>query len=398
MSWIDEVEKECEEAESPRSFIKWAAIAAIASVAGKNFYIKRGRVYDLHPNIWVLIIAGPGQRKSFPIYLYRHLLDLVGSTRVFHGTNSIQGIIEELQRSFVSETRKVSTDAIFCLVSNEFYNFLLEDQNGLSTLTEWYDTHYLERWEKRLKSGVVKLKNVCTNFYLASNEVLLLDKLKRVDIEGGFMARTLVVREKKKGKINALVEDDDGISINYEGLSERLKQISNMSGIFKWDDTARYKIFKPWYEDLQKKLMNGGDTKDKTQFLERVHDHSIKTAMCLSLAEKDELVITPDNISEGIALCTATYGSITNILERKGRSDYSEQIHGILDLLIEKRKDHKITRRALMSEYMYELTAVELQMVLDTMKVAGYIMEVEKDRENYIVLSEEWRKKLKEIE
>src|SRR6476469_10441112 len=110
MTWLDEVMRATDEVESPKSFIKWAALSAIAAVVKNNVYLDK-HYYKLYPNIYVMLIAKSGMRKGFPVAMAKELVKSIDNTRVIAGRNSIQGVLKTLSTSYTRENGKALTDA-----------------------------------------------------------------------------------------------------------------------------------------------------------------------------------------------------------------------------------------------------------------------------------------------
>ena len=104
-TFIEDFLDRTKDAESPRSFFYWSALAAISAVVKKNVYINK-RIYRLYPNLYIMFIAKSGLRKGFPVKMAQKIVEAIEVTKVISGQNSIQGIITELSKQWTLESGK----------------------------------------------------------------------------------------------------------------------------------------------------------------------------------------------------------------------------------------------------------------------------------------------------
>lgn len=390
-SWLDELMAATADAESPRQFVYWAGLTAISSVVKKNVYLQRGRIYRLYPNLFVITVAKTGGRKQFPVDVLRNLLWELKEIRVVSGHNTIQGIAATLKDA-KTEDGVVYPDAQACLCSSEFSNLVQNDSDALTWLTAWYDTHSkeCEKWEKTLKSEKIVLKNICISLFGATNLEHFNERLSEKDVKGGFIGRTLLVESNKRGKLNALVDEEDETAelIDYPKLAKRLREISKISGRFKWEEKARAE-FKEWYLLFNSDLENA-ELQDRTGFADRVHDHILKVSMLLSLAEKDELLITQANLKQAMMLVLPLLDRARELLKGKGKSDTAYQTAIVLQAILDK-PNYQLTREYIIKRMWNDVNSMTLDTVVKTLKDGGYIEEVYEGEDTIYRLTERCR-------
>lgn len=306
--WLDLLLKQTEESEAPERYFWWSGIAAISAVVRKNVWFNR-HYYKLYPNVYVLLISTKsGARKGIPISICKNILEGVEATRIISGCNSIQGLIQELGQQKTMPNGAVIGDAHGILLTDELDSFLTDDPKSLTYLTALYNTHEHEKgWEKTLKnSPKLTLKAPCLTLLAASNEMLFDSVVKRKDIEGGFIGRSIIVRESKPRLINSLVDPPKN-PLNYTALELRLIQISKIRGQFEFTPEAR-EVYRGWYEDIY-----GADHDDRTGTFNRIGDQVLKVGMLISLSRKDDLILDVPELEESIDKCTECAGAAAKI-------------------------------------------------------------------------------------
>jgi len=365
MSWIKEVLDATEEAETPRAFIFWAALAAIAGVVRKNVWLNK-YIYKLYPNIYVLLIADSGMGKAFPISLAKQLVRGTRVTRVIAGRNSVQAVIQDLGKAYTMPGGGMITDAYGFLAASEFASFLVKDDDSLTILTDLYDTHDHEpEWRNTLKMGTEILANPCLTMFSASNPTHFKDKISAKDLDGGFIGRTMIIIANEKSRLNPLI-DEPLIKVDFTLLLPYLKAISQLEGPFQWTNDAK-DIYRSWYMEFR-----GRKHEDRTGTSNRLHDHILKIAMLLSLSRRLDLILQPIDIQDAINACLGFMINVTRTV-LPGRSQLAESTRLVMYELINK-PDHKVTRQRLLQKLWGDLDSVELDKVTETLQQAGLII------------------------
>lgn len=376
MNWIARVLDATKHVETPPQFVEWSLYSAIAAVVSPNVSIDKQGAYDLYPNLYVMLTADTGVGKGFGVWLAKSLVKAVDNTRVFTGRNSIQKIVSELSLATTRKDKEMIKDGRGFLCSGEFINFLLKDDQAISILTEWYDTHYVKEWPNSLKStGIEIIKGVNITVLGASNSDYLREAIPTSAIRGGFFGRLMFVHATEKGKVNALIDEatnEEKIADKIPNFAEYLKDLAKIkSGSrFKIHERAR-EFYRPWYYDLQEKIKTR-KLEDKTGYIHRLHDHALKITMVLSLADSPELEITKHHVEEGIALAESLIPSNRKTTVGIGLSISAPKNEAFLRALW-KAPDHRLTRKRLLQQYHQDFDSGELDRITLTMEDGGLI-------------------------
>lgn len=383
MNWISQVLEASQEAETPTSFIYWSAVAAISATVANNVYINRKGIYSLRPNIYVMLMAKSGLGKGFPVNVAKKLVTLAKCTRVISGRNSIQSVVRDMA---TSETTSESPtpqfkDSRAFFVTSEFATSMVKDEAALTILTDLYDGHWNEDWNTKLIGrSTDKIIKPNLTVLSGSSPSHFFDSIPEVNITGGFVGRLLLVYEEKRSKINSLMSNVEGEDIAefvfpYDLLTQHLKNLyletKEVERRFVWTRSAA-NIWEKWYGDTRR-----SEVEDKTGFRERLPDHVLKVAMCISLAESINCKICDAHIEEAIEMVSALGYATKRVSEGRGKDPLGPQAKIILDILIS-AKDHSIERQKLLRKGYGDFDSATLDRIVD-----GVFMEtgwVTKDR------------------
>lgn len=372
MSWIQKLLDDTDDAETPRAYIYWSGISIISAIISPNVYMNCGGVYRVAPNTFVIMIGESGLGKGLPSLMAKKLVTMVGSTRVISGANTIQSISQRLANSETDEKTGVPKwkDARGFIVSGEFINLLEEDKKALTTLTEWYDTHWMEDWVKSTKnSGTDKLEKLCVTLYTGSTPEHFQQAVSEANIKGGFGGRLLTVYEEKQYKINPLDDTDIEKHLPWDDWVIHLHKIKELTGGFSWENEKTRLFWREWYHSIKSKR---DKIKDPTGAINRITDNVRKVAMCLSLARQTkELVISYDDLNEAIIKCMSLTTDSRRLTGGSGESTIGKQVHFVTQILYRAAIDgERITKSRLLFNYYGHFDSFELDRIISTLEMA----------------------------
>lgn len=389
--WLDKLQEATSEAETPRSFIYWAGLATIAAVANNSVHLNRrgedGKiVYQLKPNLYIMLIADSGLGKGLPVAIAREFALGVKNTRVISGRNSIEGIIHDMSLVYSPNGATPITDARAFIVSGEFSNLMVTNPQALTILTEWYDTHFMSEWKNTLKnSPIERLKAVNVTLLGAASPEHFAEAVPEANIRGGFIGRTLMVFEEKRNRTNPLVlidepEEEDTMSVVTPDLVAHLAEISKLKGRFHWTHPGA-DVFIPWYNDWRSKTFV-----DKTGTVHRMPDHVLKVAMCLSMSRKSDLSLDEKDLEEAINACLYLTLNTKRITAGGGKHPLAYATRRVLDILY-KSPEYTMTRMKLLQRGYGEFVADELDMVEQNLVERGALQVGKKNGKTTYMLT-----------
>lgn len=370
MSWLDEIVKQHEEYESPRSFWYWSALATISATLKDNVYLDKF-LYKLYPNIYVMLHADSGLKKGAPISMAKQLVTLVNNTHVISGRSSIQGILKKLGTAESLPGGKIKAYSTAFICSSELTSSIVEDKAATTILTDLYDRNYnVGDWESLLKMESFKLKNVTVVMLAGTNEAHSEDFFLRKEIQGGYVARTFVVYEKEPQTVNSLMFPPK-VRLDYIASSEYLRELSRMKGEIQIADKDRH-FFDAWYKDLRGSIKRAGH-KDITGTLNRFDDSVLKVALLISLGTTPELTISHKALEEAIHECEKLIGNVRRTtMGAEAKHQWAQQkIELIYELL--QRDNHSISRQQLLKKFWLVANSTEWDEILKSLIESGHI-------------------------
>jgi hypothetical protein len=393
MSWLQSIIKQHEELESPVSFWYWSAIAALSAVVKDQVWLNR-QIYNLYPNIYVMLHAESGLKKGPPISMARQLVKPVNNTRIISGRSSIQGILKDLGTAYTQPGGKVQTKSVAFICSSELSSSIVEDKVATKILTDLYDRQYnVGEWRSLLKMETFELKDPTITMLTATNEAMSEDFFTRSAIQGGYFARTFIIYEKESKVSNSLIYPLTNPP-NYAASADYLKVIAKLHGEFHpiaqtdKSDEHRFKKFKhgrdvwfnevgiiydDWYENF-KELVKSSE-RDETGTLNRFGDSVLKVAMLLSLAQHPQLVLTVEGMSNAITESEKLLGNVRKTTMGRHGISQSSLLKTMIIMELLNRDNHQVTRTVMMKKmWQHYSNPAEFDDIMQSFDASGMIM------------------------
>lgn len=383
LNWLDALVSECSHVETPHSWLWWSFLSCISAAAGNNYYLtslKGDLIYK--PNLYIMLLGESGLGKGFPVSRAKRLVSKAEVTRVIAGRSSIQAIVQELSRAKpAGEGKPPMTDSRGYIINGELSTAIIADPDSLTILTDLYDGNFNPEWVNLLKGdGAEKLKDPYITALFGSSPAHFYDSIPQVNIDGGYIGRNLIVYEEKRSKDVDLLDDDEGDSDVQEDdkfdkyiapkYVPHLNKIQTIRGRLRPSQEAR-ELFNTWRRNWRH-----SQTPDKTGFLNRVPDHTLKVAMCLQLAEWDFTgEISRLHMETAIEKVTNLVYANKRTVEGRGPDPLAASSKQVLDYLLA-ADNQSLMRKQLLWKGYGVYNSFTLDQVLENLTEMGWVRKV----------------------
>lgn len=380
-NWVDSLVDECSHVETPKSWLWWSFLSCISAAAGNNYYLtslKGDLIYK--PNLYIMLLGASGLGKGFPVNRAKLLVSKADVTRVIAGRSSIQAIVKEFSITRTKEGKAPISDARGYIINGELSTAIIQDPDALAILTDLFDGHYNPEWTNLLKGdGAEKLKDPYITALFGSSPAHFYDSIPQANIEGGYIGRNLIVYEEHRSQDVDLFSIDDDTDTSQNAKFDdyivpkyvpHLQTIAAKKGKIVLSTDAR-NLINPWRHKWR-----ANQAADKTGFLNRVPDHVIKVAMCLSLARWDfDGVIEVRDFEEAIQKVTALIYSNKKTVEGRGPDPLAAATKVVLDNLLAS-VNQELPRKHLLWKGYGIYNSFTLDQIMENLLEMGWITRV----------------------
>ena len=288
--------------EAPEIFNQWVASSAISATIRRKVFLDVG-FRTIYPNLFVILVAPTGKRKSAAIDQGEELLKLAQCAPIFANKATPEGLLADLQDSMKwskGEGKKsLLQGAETFIIADEFTTFVGNkalESGLLPILTNIYDCKNDWKYKTRTQT-YIKLYNIWIGMLAATTPEMMHQSIPREIVGGGFSSRCNFVCQmsyERKKPVWKLTKEEQKLRFN---LVYDLKTIAKIKGQMQMTKGVR-DFYESWY------------MKDKTEesldpmfggYVERKPHQAIRLAMIFSIAESDNLVIEMHHLEAAIA-------------------------------------------------------------------------------------------------
>lgn len=372
------------ESESPDSYHLFCGLSALSSAVRRNVWLDQG-IYALYPNLYIVLVGPPGRcGKSTAIRLARELLYGVPGVNIGPDSVTREELIQRLARTH-SEGQSALT-----IHSTELSSLI--EPSGIKMiqfLTDIYDCDYAnpKGWQYATKgSGHDEIKNPFVTMLSATTPRYIADEMPEGVTDLGFTARIVFVYEEKERFLNPFPKEmDPDLTV---ALSKDLVHVSELKGQFRWNydpegkSTAR-DVYKRFYKAL---YVKAPDDHRVEGFHWRKRIHVLKLAMLCSMAEKDDLILTPADIQAAIDIIEMVEPKMARTFTAVGKFEYASDLERI-QAQVMRAGEEGIAQEQLLRQNYYVGDLVRLEGFINSLIRMGTARRVKKeqDGEYYII-------------
>lgn len=332
MPFVGDLIEHTKQYESPTSFWKWSAYAAIAAVLRDNVWISDGDS-RLYPNMYILLIAGSAQRKGRPITLAEHLVYLVNNVKIISGRSSIQAILLEIGQTETDKNGKITKGGSAIFFAPELSAGIVSDDQSIQILTDIYDYKATGHTTNLIGRGKSKLDKLIFSMFAASNEELLKDIYSSKAIYGGLLGRTFLISPNEFRPSNAFPE---GNNERFERLVDKLREISHLNGTINFTPTAKHN-YRVWYDSFRDQ---SAKRDDRAGVFGRLPTNVKKLSIVLAANDHCH-EIHEKHVDQAIEECLALTKNYNVFIMSSGKSTIAEAGAIVLEDLSHGAKDRR---------------------------------------------------------
>lgn len=319
--------------------------------------------YSIYPNLYVIMVGPPGViRKSTTAAYSEHLLGGLSNVKLSSTAVSDSKLVEIL-----SET----PDGAISIISSEFATFVNVSQESMyDLLTDLFDGKVKHELATRLH-GIEIAENPCLNLLAATTPTWVSNQMPSHVIGGGFASRVVFVFENRVRQRKLYYDLDWG---HYELLKDQLTRdlihIGGLEGEFNHDSKRTKDLMEQWYQETDDTV---GDSRIEGYY-QRKHIHVHKVAMLLSLAERDDFIITEVHFEAAKAILEGVESKMPRVFSAVGANPTAGYLEEVLDYIALQREP--IHRSKIQRRFHHNLDAARLGEVLAALVSMDYIIDV----------------------
>lgn len=364
--------------EAPESLLTWTGLFCISAVLKRNVQFSREHLkqYRIFPTNYLMFVGPPGVvRKSTSAGYAQQVIEAMNETVVVTSPAFVNfGPTSGSHVAIIDKMARVTSGSM-SIISGEFGNIVSSTpEETYSFFTKMFDADgTANKYEHStrgsgnevVKSPSLNILGCTTPDWIAENTGYM--------IGGGFAARTVFVFEHQKRQrrlfykdIGPTVEELDQMK---KKLAKDLARIGKIKGEAVPENDKLADRMEKWYQEYDSSPVERG----VETFKARKHVHTLRTAILLSLCERDDLVITSDHFDKALELIAYVEKKLSRGLSAVGKNPYSGVMYEVLDYIIA----HGPVKKGKVSAHFFrDIPMDEISKIYKVLKASGEIEEL----------------------
>ena len=315
--------------EAPPKMHFWSAVSTIAGALRRKVWFEQ-YYFRWYPNFYIIFVAPPGvvaksTTMDIGMKLLREIPGIKFGASVVTWPALVKGFSEcreafQLPNDATGELHEMSCMTI---ASSEFGNLLNpQDKEMVDMLTNLWDGVGFRKETKF--SGNDDVVNPWLNIIACTTPSWIAGNFPEYMIGGGFTSRAVFVYTEKKHKLVAYpgLHVPAGIEEQKQKLIQDLEHISVMVGEYKPTKDA-YAWGQEWYEHHNTHRPKNMDDDRFGGYIARKQSHLHKLAMVLAASQRDDMVITREDLSVADTMVSDLEGEMFKVFSKIGLGEVS---------------------------------------------------------------------------
>jgi hypothetical protein len=316
--------------EAHPSYHTFCALIALSSIVSRRVWVDQGH-YQVYPNMYVVLVGPPGNRKTSAMNVCKDLLRDVSDIPFSAECQTKESLVKELvtyERIFTPSDPSLEgikyTPMTICVT--ELSQFLgAASAHMIDFLTTIYDSKHYDVKTKNKGSETV------TGPYIVllgcTTPAWITARLRDDVISGGFSRRALFIYEWEKVSRITFPHVSESARQAWTRLVDYGIVLKKVHGPMRWTADAMT-FYDSWYQ----KLVIPTDPTISGYF-ESKHDQLLKIATLISLSENLEMRLEQQHLEMGLELLQLVEKNLSRVFEGIGRNELNSVAAKIVDIL-----------------------------------------------------------------
>ena len=386
-NWLQSYLEYTRHLEAPDTFHFWAGVATIAGALRGKVWIDMG-YWKWKPNFFIIYVAPPGiVAKSTTMGVGMELLREVEG--IHFGPDSATW--QAITNAFAEATEVIQLPdattfemSAITIAASELGTFLdPRNREMIDVLVELWDGRSVP-WKRATRGeGESTIPNPWVNFIGATTPSWIAENFPEYAIGGGFTSRTLFVYGETKRQFTAyphtvMTKADE---IMKETLIHDLRIIANFRGAFKLPkETIDWGS--DWYKRHWEKGVPGVNEERLKGYLARKQTHIHKVAMVISAAQRNDLIVIPDDLYTAEALVSTLEQDMDRVFEKVSDNYQAKYVTAIITIL---RGKKPMTKKDVWKRVLHVMPWTEFENAIQGLINAGYVKQMQKGDEMMLI-------------
>jgi hypothetical protein len=378
-NWLHSFEQVYQNTEPPEKYVFWVGVGVLGGALQRNAWFDEV-TFRLFPNHYIVLVGPPAVKKTTAIYYgVDRLKKLEGSVDGINiGPSSVTwqnavDLMEEIQTPSAEETARTgvalrdSCPIIF--PAGELGTLIdFELRDAIDFFTNAWDSPDTFLKSTRIM-GKQNINGPCPTIIAGTTPQWVKDNVKGSTRGGGFISRCIMPYASRPRRTIAypsehIKHDHDAM---LSSLEHDLAIVSTLRGRFKMEKDAR-DYGREWHTTTQEASFQKYIFDDSDNWANRRYAHVHKLAMVLSVAERDDLIITKHHMETAVHYVNKVHEDFNSVFALMDQRPETKPMREIVAFMQEKKH---VSMTDLVNHFMRKYTKKEITDVLELLIMGG---------------------------
>lgn len=295
---------------APEQFTRWTGLSVLAGALERKVWIAERGEYLSYPNLFVLLVGGPGTGKSSAIKqgapLLYSLQKINTNFKISEGVCTSKALRDKMRYPDNIPGQADQFTSIY-IIGSEGSDSPLKNHGDdfRSAACAMYDCGDLYQFSTGT-DGAITIPQPCMNIIVGATYEFLSSVVDQESSEGGLASRFTYVIQKENELRGDFLDLEDGIPRETGNPETKRRLISDLQTIHRLVGTFRFEaaavdLAKAWHHDLKEEF-NSIESPRMKSLLVRKRTLFKKVMMLLSVSTSNDLSIRTSHVEETIPL------------------------------------------------------------------------------------------------
>lgn len=367
--------------ECPQIFHQWAGLSVLASILGRKVWIEQGDLFNIYPNLYVMLVGDAGIKKGTAkdiafgmLEEFREHVPMSADSFTKQELAAFMGAEDSPCKRHFTLADKPHVYTQLSLFCDEFINFLTA-ANEIQMINFLTESYRADNVGVRTKgSGEDFIVHPFINILACVTTDTTQELTKAKIVSSGFSRRCIYAYAAEPGnpvpKVVVTQEQKDA----WTRCLQRLDQVRAVKGEVQWAEAEP--AYNEWYY-ANHDATGRHELSVVKNWLRSKPEYVLKVAMLLSLSHQDELVVTEQNFLDALEIVNHIDRAVELLFSTTGNNPLAEITAEIEQWI---KATGKVSKKRIMGRFYKDCPGgdptKEIQTCLEFLLGQGKIREV----------------------
>lgn len=346
--------------EAPLAYHLFSALVGVGATVNRRVWFNMG-YYKVFPNMGVIILGPSGIKKTSAANIIVGMLTELELTKIYSEKLTPEQLVEAM--------KDMAQGLIYAPEMAVFLGRQRYMEGIVPLITRFMDCPDVWASETVMRGKKV-LRDVAISSLMCSTLDWFISNTSEDVVSGGFIARNIIVAQDSSPRLEPIPKPGD--SRVRQALVNDLARIHSMEGELTMTPACADR-YDSWYR-TQKSEALSAEHELLVTYYQRKPDHVKRVAICLHLADCDNLVLDLACFDRAILIMDWVEQFIPPMLKRMFKTPVGHEQDLVLSSI--KSAGGVIEHSALVRRLQYRMNAKQLREILSSLKEADMVEEI----------------------